>query len=563
MSSTPGLFTSLKHRDYRLLMGSFTASAIGSWAYNVAFAVWIFDETGSAGWLAAATFGRFVPALILTTYGGVIAERFERVRLMSLLDLLSFVVMAVLAVEVLLDAPVLLAIATASITSSIGSIYEPAVIAMSPQLVTERDLASANTLRSTIDNICVIAGPGLGAVLLLFGPPEVAIGLNSLSFLISGILVARIRQRSVPIDVTEGGEVGPLEQMLVGIRAIGSSAVTSTLVAFTIVATFVFGVDTVLFVVVSRDVLGTGAQGYGYLLAGLGTGGVLMAALVPRLERLPSFTLVILTGMAVYCLPTLTLLVTDEPVVAFFAQVVRGAGTIVVDVLAITALQRTMSRDLLARAYGALDGMMLIAVLLGATLTPLWIGWWGLDATLWIVGLGVPVACLSGWPMLRQMDRDSAARRAALAPTIELLKGCDLFETVSDGTIEQLAGSAERVAVAAGDVVIREGDTADAFYVIGTGTFSVHAQGELTEPRRLEDMTAGSYFGEIGLIESVDRTATVTAVTAGTLLRIDGEAFIDALTETKPSVALLDGASVRLGRTHPSRHLTRSALNEE
>ena len=563
MSAAPGLFTSLKHRDYRLLMGSFTASAIGSWAYNVAFAVWIFDETGSAGWLAAATFGRFVPALVLSTYGGVIAERFERVRLMSVLDILSFVVMVVLAVEVALDGPVLLAIITAAITSSVGSIYEPAVVAMSPQLVTERDLASANTLRSTIDNICVIAGPGLGALLLLVGPPEVAIGLNALSFLISGILVARIRQRSVPVDVTEGGQAGPLQQMLVGIRAIGSSAVTSTLVAFTVIATFVFGVDTVLFVVVSRDVLGTGAEGYGYLLAGLGTGGVLMASVVPRLERLPSFTLVILIGMAVYCLPTLVLLVTDEPVVAFFAQVVRGAGTIVVDVLAITALQRTMSRDLLARAYGALDGMMLIAVLLGATLTPLWINWWGLDATLWIMGLGVPVACLAGWPVLRRMDRDSAARRAALAPTIELLKGCDLFETVSDGTIEQLAGGAQKVAVAAGEVVIREGDTADAFYVIVDGTFSVHAQGELPKAQRLDDMTAATYFGEIGLIESVARTATVAAVTDGTLLRIEGEAFIDALTETKPSVALLDGASQRLGRTHPSRQLTRSALDGE
>ena len=562
MSSTPGLFSSLRHRDYRLLMASFTASAIGSWAYNVAFAVWIFDETGSAGWLAVATIGRFLPALLFSSYGGVIAERFERVRLMSVIDMVSFAAMAALAFAVYVDAPVLLAIIMSSLTSCLFSAYEPAVAATTPQLVTERHLASANALRSTIDNLCVIIGPGIGAGLLLVGPPEVAIALNAATFLTSSILVGRIHQRSRPVDVTEGGAVGPFRQMLVGIRAIGSTAVSTALVTFTVVATFVFGVDTVLFVVVSRDVLGTGAEGYGYLLAGLGVGGVLAAGLVPRLERLPALTAVILIGMTVYCLPTLALLVIDDPYIAFALQVVRGAGTLVVDVLAVTALQRTMPGDVLARAFGALDGLMLIAILVGASLTPLWIGWWGLEVTLWIMGLGVPVACLAGWPLLRRMDRDAAVRREALRPTIALLEGCDLFESVSDGSIDQLAAAAEKVTVTAGDVIVAEGDEADAFYVIVDGVFSVHAKGERDEPLRYDDMTAGAYFGEIGLIERVPRTATVAAVTDGKLLRVEGQSFIDALTETKPSVALLDGASLRLGRTHPSRQLTRSALDE-
>lgn len=55
MSSTPGLLSSLRHRDHRLLRGAFTASAIGSWAYNVALTVWIIDETGSAAWVGASS----------------------------------------------------------------------------------------------------------------------------------------------------------------------------------------------------------------------------------------------------------------------------------------------------------------------------------------------------------------------------------------------------------------------------------------------------------------------------------------------------------------------------
>ena len=62
---------------------------------------------------------------------------------------------------------------------------------------------------------------------------------------------------------------------------------TAVLVAFSIVATFVYGTDTVLFVVLSDELLGTGAEGYGYLLAGLGVGGIAAAGLVTRLEQRP------------------------------------------------------------------------------------------------------------------------------------------------------------------------------------------------------------------------------------------------------------------------------------
>ena len=74
----------MAHRDFRYFIAAFTISFIGTWAYNVALTVWVYDETGSAGWVAAATVGRFVPALVFSAYGGVLAERFERVRLMVL-----------------------------------------------------------------------------------------------------------------------------------------------------------------------------------------------------------------------------------------------------------------------------------------------------------------------------------------------------------------------------------------------------------------------------------------------------------------------------------------------
>ena len=556
----PGLTAGLKHRDYRFFIGAFTTSAIGSWAYNVALAVWLVDVTGSASWVAGSTIARFAPALVMSAYGGVLAERFERVRLMARLDWACFALSVGMAALMFVDGPAIAVVAVAAVLSSLGSVYQPAAAAMTPQLVPERDLASANALRNTIDNICVIAGPALGAVLLLVADPWLAVLVNALTFAASALLVLAVRERSQPVDVTEGGEAGPLKQMAVGIRTIGESTATSVLVGFCIAATFVYGTDTVLFVVLSEARFGTGAEGYGYLLAGLGIGGVAAAGLVTRLERVPRLGPVIAVGLALYCLPTLLFLAFDSPVLAFVAQCVRGAATLVVDVLAITALQRSAPGDKLARVFGAFDSLCLLAIIAASFLTPLSLTLLGLDATLWIVGLGVPVLGFAAWPLLARMDAESAGRRAALAPRVRLLTGVGLFADVREGTLEQLAGAAEVVDVPAGTTVITQGEPADAFYVIESGDLSVGSTGEDGHAIELPDMAAGTGFGEIGLIEAIPRTATVTARTDARLLKVSGESFLAALTEDRPSPALLDGASLRLGRTHPGRVLTTAGL---
>ncbi len=261
--------------------------------------------------------------------------------------------MTALAVVAALDGPVLLAIVLAGLTSVTGMVYEPAAAAITPETVPETELAAANALRNMVDNIAIVAGPLLGALILLVGPPPVVFLANAASFALSAVVVSRMSVRSKPVDVTEGGTAGPLRQMLVGMRAIATSVTAAMLVTYSVIASFVYGVDTVQFVVLSEERLGTGADGYGYLLAGLGVGGIAAAGLVNRIASWPRLGTVILAGMALYCLPTLLFLVVDEPAVAFVIQGLRGAGTLVVDVLAITALQRSLPSDLLARVFGA------------------------------------------------------------------------------------------------------------------------------------------------------------------------------------------------------------------
>ena len=138
------MLSSLRHRDFALLMGGFATSSIGSWAYSVALAVWLLEETGAPGWLAGATAARFVPALLLSAYGGVLADRFERVRLMQLLDVVLCVLMLLLAAEMAVVASPWLVIVTFAIASCTCMAYELSAAVLTPQHVPVQALGVVN-----------------------------------------------------------------------------------------------------------------------------------------------------------------------------------------------------------------------------------------------------------------------------------------------------------------------------------------------------------------------------------------------------------------------------------
>ncbi|HEX6459837.1 MAG TPA: MFS transporter [Thermoleophilaceae bacterium] len=550
---TEGMRAALRHRDLRLLFGGLVISASGSWAYNVALLAYVFERTGSLGWVAAAGLGRFLPALVFSTYGGVVAERYERVRVMVTSDLLCLVLQAALCVAAALTAPAWVAIALAALTSVANIVYNPAVAAMLPELAGEDDLVAANALNGTIENLVVIVGPAIGAGLVAIGSSALAFGVNAASFGVSALLVMQMRARSKPVDVTEGATAGIWKQMSVGVQAIFGSGAARVLVMFSVLASFVYGTDTVLLVGVSDAQLGTGAKGFGYLLAGLGVGGILMAFVVDRLASSRRLALIITAGMAVYCLPTALLVAVHSPGVAFLLEVVRGAGTLVVDVLAITALQRAVSDEVIARVFGVFFALVLGAISLGTLVAPPLVNGPGLHTALYVMGFAPIAIGLLGYPALVRIDRAAAGRLAELEPRIALLERLGIFASANRAVLERLASACTAVRVGAGDAVVREGEEPDALYVIVSGRMDVKARGEgEAEERHVRVMEPGSYFGEIGLLEGIPRTATVTALGDAELYRIEGSDFLDALATASAGTTLLTGARMRLARTHPS-----------
>jgi len=525
-----------RNRDYRLLYSGLAISMSGSWAYNVALVVFVFNATHSPAWVAAASMTRFLCALVASPFGGLIADRMERVRLMVTLDTVALVLQSALAVVAALNGAVVLAIILAALTAVTGSSYDPAARAATPGIVGEEYLAAANSAQSAVENLSVIVGPAIAGALLVFSPPAVVFAANAATFGLSAVLVSRIRARSRAADTSEGGTVGPLKQMAGGLAAFVESPTVMLLAGFSILASFVYGTDTVLFVVISRDQLGTGSTGYGYLLAALGVGGIVMAAFMNRIAAARRLGAIIVLGMAVFCLPTALLTVVHSPIIAFLLEAVRGAGTIVVDVLAITALQRLVKPDVVARVFGVFFAFVLAATSLGALLMPILLGSVGLRATLLIMGFVIPAGSVVAYPWLRALDKRALRELAAIEPRVATLQALDIFAGATRAALERLARSAVEETVEAGTVLIREGADADDFFVLTAGRVDVTAAGDAGLEKALAVLEPPDYFGEIGLLGHRPRTATVTTAEWCTILRINGDDFVDALTfgEVKP-----------------------------
>jgi MFS family permease len=552
-----------RNRDYRLLFAGLVISNTGSWAYSVALVVYVFDITHSAGWVAAASVSRFLSALIASPFGGLLADRTERVRLMVNLNLLALVVQALLAVVAALNGAVVLGLALVVLTSVVGRVYEPADRATLPAVVGEDLLAAANSMQSVVENLTIVLGPAIGALLTLLGPPAITFAVNAASFGVAAVLVARVSVRSRPGDISEGGGAGALRQMAAGFQAFFGSPTVVLLGGFSILATFVYGTDTVLFVVISKQLLGTGSSGYGYLLGASGVGAMVMAAFMNRVAGARRLAPIIVAGMAVYCLPTSLLPLVHSPGIAVVLQVVRGAGTIVVDVLAITAMQRFVPSAVVARVFGVFFALALGALSLGALLTPILLGTLGLDTTLLVMGLAIPVLALATYPWIARLDARARGELAHIEPRVVMLRGFDIFAGTPRGALEALARGAVQETVGAGVVMIPEGAQADDFFVLTAGEADVRARGPGAEERHLATLTAPDYFGEIGLLERRPRTATVTASSPCTVLRIKGGDFLAAVTAVPLTPGALGLAQARLERTEPAATLTLAGFGAE
>jgi MFS family permease len=522
----------------RTLIGASAAAQIGNWLYNAALLVYVYSATHSAVWVGAATICRLLPYVLLGPFGGIIADRYRRRTVLLAGDILRVLVMAALAATVASAAPVALVIAFAALASAAGCAERPAAMALLPRLVGEARLGPANALLHTVQDLGVLIGPAIGAILLAVAPAWIAFLANAATFAISALLISTMRPDTAPAR----GRASGVGQLAGGLRTVRTTAFAPWLIMIVAMVEFTYGAQTVQLVVYATRSLGLGKGGYGVLLTAAGVGGLLSALVNGRLSTDRRVSLIVVVAGTLACATQLVYAGVQVLTIALAVTVIGTAGLVSCEVVGETALARIAPREELGRVIGVFDAVSMAAMIAGAVLASVLVTATSLRASLLILG-GVAVAvtllCRLG---LRGLDTLNARRADALASRVTVLQGLPVTVGVPQIVLEQLASAAQFCPLPPGIDIVVQGAPAHAFYAVVDGRVVVHRDG-----KAVVHLGPGDSFGERGLLDQAPRNATVTTEMDTTLLRVEGEALLDALEAAPGLQPALDLSSTAPG----------------
>jgi MFS family permease len=178
------------HRPFALLWTGQTISRLGDNLHRITLAWWVLEKTGSATAMGTVLVLSQIPLLLFILIGGIVVDRFPRIRIMFLSDLLSGTVVTFIAVFAWLDVLEIWHIYVASlIFGFVEAFFFPAYNAVIPQITPPDMLTSANSLNGLSQRMMGVIGPIIGASLVAVGGTSLAFGLDALSFFISAVCV--------------------------------------------------------------------------------------------------------------------------------------------------------------------------------------------------------------------------------------------------------------------------------------------------------------------------------------------------------------------------------------
>ena len=516
----------------RRLQLAWVGSILGGWAYLVALGVYAYGQGGAAA-VGLVGLIRLIPAAIAAPFTASLADRFPRVAVMVASDLLRCALMLGAAATIAADGPAPVVYGLVSLSTIAGTVFRPAQSALLPALVrSPSELTAANVASSTLESVGTFLGPALGGLLLAATSSEVVFAANGASFLWSALLVLGLRGLEPPREratATAQEKAG----ILAGVATIAREPTLRTLVGLYAAQTLVAGALNVLVVVTSFELLDLDEAGVGLLYAAVGVGGLVGGFVALLLSARGRLARDFAVGLALFGLPLAIIGGLPVSVVAVVGLAVLGIGNSIVDVNALTIMQRAVPDAVLGRALGALDGLLLGTLGLGAIVAPGLIGALGPEAALVTTGMLLPLLAIATRPVLRTVDRATEAPDAAT-----VLRGIPMLAALPPPVLERLAREAVTARHRAGEAIVREGDPGDRFYVVQTGEVEIFG-------RRFGP---GEAFGEIALLRDVPRTATATATTDVELVALERDPFVAAVTGHAPSAAAADTLiAARLG----------------
>ena len=527
------------NRNLRLVQLARLASVTGRWAYTITLAVFAYRIGGAAG-VALAGIIRLAPAALAAPFAGALIQRASLGRLLVVGGLLRTLALAAAGFVVLGDGSAALVYALSAIESAVSTLMRPAQNSLLPALSrTPEELTSTNLALSVIESAGVFLGPLIGAALLSGSSVGMVFLASAGAYLVSTILLLPVGVPRATGTALRSERRGFLAEMTTGARAVAVEPSTRLVIFLYGAQNLVAGALNVLIVVTALRLLGMGQSGVGTLTAAVGIGGVVGGALAfARLRRRRHGT-DLRIGLLLWGIPLVLLSLVSSQAAAIVLLGIGGGGVTVVDVSAVTLLQRTARGDLLPHALGLLQAVFVVSVAAGTLLAPALISTLGVRGALLVTGAFLPVLAVALARRVGRLDAHPEADPALVA----LLAAIPIFAPLAESALEHLAASLAAVVLPAGVAVISQGDHGDGFYIVEEGDLDVSVDGE-----HVRGLGPGDYFGEIALLRDVPRTATVRALSDVRLQRLDRAPFLGTVTGNSTSADAADAVvGARLG----------------
>lgn len=521
-----------RSRSLLRVTAAYAFFALTEYAVWIGVLVYAYDHGGAtaAGLVALA---QLVPSVLIAPLVATLADRYAPGRVITAGYGMQAVATGALAVAVAASASAV-AYAIAVVASTAVSAIRPAQAVLVPALTRDvEELTATNVLVGWLESLSiVVAGLGTGLILTAGSVAVLFAG----AALLLGVACGLVFPLKVRISGVEEAPGNAFRQVGRGIREVTRSRPTRVLVGL-LGAEYVFiGALDVLFVVVAVDLLHRGQAWTGFLNTAYGAGGVLLGTLSALMvgRRLGP----------VICLSALMLGVTlggtavsRGPVAVVVLLGFVGGGRSLFDVATRALLQRAVPAHMVARVFGLAEALSMAGLALGSILTPLLVALGGARSALAGVAAVLPAMVIVLARLILRLDGD------ANVPIVEiaLLRAIPLFRDMPGPALEGVARALERLDVAAGTVIIKQGDVGELYFAVAAGEVEIWRDG-----KRVRGLGRGDGIGEIALLRSVARTATVVTATAATFYTLDRAAFLTAVNGHVPTLAAAMGIAREL-----------------
>lgn len=516
----PSIRAALATADLRRLQLGWAISAVGGWVFFVALAVYAYQTGGAAG-VGVAALVRMLPAGIMAPLGGVLTDRYSRRDIVLGGFLARAAILAAIGIAVAASGPFALVLVLAALFTSVAATHKPAQAALLPALAeTPQQLAASNVVSNGLDNAAFLLGALLSGGLIAAASIRDVFFITAALFGLAAIPTALIARDPVPEFRKGDGELDLGHEAKEGFRTVAGDRSLRLIVGLRSVSTLVEGAIDVLIVVVAIELLGLGGSGVGWLNACWGFGGLIGGAGALSLLGRGRLAGGLAGGCLLVGIPLMVVGAVASIVVTPAMLILLGLGYALIEVAAISLLQRLTSGDLLGRVFAVTETSYWITTGLGAALAPVVIHLLGIRGALLAIGACLPLLALLRWYPLSRLE---AGVPVPVGP-FNAIRNLSMFSPLPLATIENLSRQLDEISVPAGTTVIHEGDHGDRFYVVVNGVLDVTCKRGAYPP-----VGVGDFFGEIALLDDVPRTATVTARTDSALLALDRETFLVAV----------------------------------